>query len=426
MTRGVGAGVPEDVKASLQKALDNIDKIQRLVNEFEPELKALGEKTDDLADRVEAIEKSLADLGVEVGPRATTLHANVLVRHGLLSNIDSTTKPDADPDELETDYDDFGIGSFQVIVDHQAKDYSARLSYWEDTNANPFHGRAANKHGIDEAWISTTGLGGKWTVGNQYPGGYNATLMGGAVDPMGLLAYTPTAELGIQYETDLGGLDLVGFLGSTGGDDKYDGLGVVRASIDLGHDLTLGGTYLATGSEEQQGWSADLGLKVLNRKVMAEYCELTQAANGTSVDDDNTAWIVSVPALVESGSLSIGASYGEVEVNFAPTALSVINNPYLLDPAEDPFDRPLFLNPANVAEGWEVTAKLSLGNTPIQVRYYDGDDINGNDAKAVTTIGLAQKLSKVATLELLYGMQEDGAGQNADLSLARAQVKLGF
>jgi hypothetical protein len=406
--------------------MDNIESIQKLVKEFEPELKALGERTDDLDSRIAAIEQALQDTGMDIGKKKTTLHANVTARHGLLSNIDATTKLDADADELEFEYDDFGIGSFQLIVEHQEEDLQARVTYWEDTNGNPFHGRLVNAHGIDEAWIKTSGWGGKWTIGNQYAGGHNAALMGGAVDANGLLYYTPTAGLGIQYETELGGLDLLGFVGSNGPANKTDGQAVVRAGLDLGGNIDLSATYMATGMMEQKGWSADVGLKLLSREVKASYAELTENAAGASLNNNNSVWIVNVPNLIDSGALSVGASYGEVEAAYAANGTSVLTTPYLLNAAENAFDRPVFLNPANVAKGWEVKAQVKLLSVPLKVRYYDGDNLAGNSANSVTTVSLTKKLSKVADLELLYGIQENGAGANTDLSLARAQVSLGF
>jgi hypothetical protein len=406
--------------------MDNIESIQRLVKEFEPELKALGERTDDLDSRVAAIEDALQAGGLDIGKKKTTLHANVTARHGLLSNIDATTKLDFDPGKLEFDYDDFGIGSFQLIVDHQEEDLQARVSYWEDTNGNPFHGRLANAHGIDEAWIKTSGMGGQWTVGNQYAGGYSTSLMGGAVDANGLLYYTPTAGLGIQYETELGGLDLLGFVGSNGPGNKADGQAVVRAGLNLGKNIPVSVTYMATGMMEQKGWGADVGLKLLSREIIASYAELTENAVGASLNNNNSVWMVNVPKLIDSGALSIGVSYGEVEAAYAANGTSVLTTPYLLDAAENAFDRPVFLDPANVAKGWEVNAQVKLLNTPLTVRYYDGDNLAGNSANSVTTISLTKELSKVAKLELLYGVQSDGVAPGLDLSLARAQVSLGF
>jgi len=430
---GTGGKAPTtdaEMRAAVTKAMDNIESIQKLVKEFEPELKALGERTDDLDSRIKAIEEVLQEGGMDIGKKKTTLHASITARHGLLSNLDATADADADADELELDYDDFGVGSFKLIVDHQDQDLQARVSYWEDTNNNPFHGRGANLQGIDEAWIKTSGWGGKWTIGNQYAGGHNAALMGGAVDAHGLLYYAPAAGLGIQYETELGGLDLLGFIGSNGpaaaAQPKTDGQAVVRAGLDLGGNIDLSATYLATGMMEQKGWSADVGLKLLSRQVNVSYAQLTETAAGASLDDDNTVWMVGVPKLIDSGALSIGASYGEVEAAYAANGTSVLTTPYLLNPLENAFDRPVFLDPANVAKGWEVNAQVKLLSVPLKIRYYDGDNLAGNDANSVTTVSLTKKLSPVANLELLYGVQEDGAGVGTDLSVARAQVSLGF
>jgi hypothetical protein len=430
------AGIPgvADLKEANQKLTDNVEGIQRLVDEFEPELKALGERVDDIDDRLARLEEICGEDG------GTRIHGDVLYRTGLLSNIGETADEGNAPDELDTDADDFGAGSFRLIAEHHTDDLDARVTYWEDTNDNYYHGRKANRHGIDEAWISTSGWGGKWTVGNQYPGGYDTTLRGGAVDATGLLYYSPVAELGLQFETNLGSIDLLGFIGNnTGGaysDPSLnpDGRAVIRAGLDLGGSIDLGATYLATGVQDQKGWSVDAQIDILNRTVNAEYAEVTESLTGADVSDDNTAWVVSVPDIVKSGSLSIGAGYGELKDHFFPA--QTVLSPYLLIPELDPFDRPLFLAPWNVAKGWEVNAQISLGSVPIKVRYYDGDNLAGDEANAVTTVGLTKKISKAADLELMYGVMENGAMSSSyprqqtsdlgDLSVASAQIKVGF
>jgi hypothetical protein len=284
--------------------MDNLDKIQRLADEFGPELEALGERTDDLDDRVDAIEKWLEEnAGFEPTTKKTKLSAEVSVIHGLQSDIDAVSHDDypsertshgsdADPEELDLGDDDFGVGSFKLIVDHQDKDLTARVTYWEDTNNNPFHGRMGNHHGIDEAWISTEGAGGTWTVGNQYPGGYKSALKGGAVGPTGLLYYSPVAELGIQYQTDLSGIDLLGYVGNEGSSNKADGRAVVRGSIDLSSNLCVGVTYLGTGVRDEDGWGVDAEFDVMGRKIQAELAELTNNGSGNDPGDENQAWLV--------------------------------------------------------------------------------------------------------------------------------------
>jgi hypothetical protein len=418
----------------------------RLVEEFGPELQEMGERLDDITERVEILENR---------EDRTRFHGNLTYRGALVSNAGAG--PDTDPEDLDWSEDLIGVTSARLRIDHQIDDESsARLTYWEIQNTDPVeavtaHGRSAPnglEAGIDEAWVSTEGWGGEWTVGKFYVGDHVAlereadeeddavarwNLLQDADRERGrlgsgLLFYNQVAEAGIQFKTELGGLDVtaVGQHGPVGNDAE----GAFRAGLDVGN-LNLGANYLHTGADAEKGFSVDASFELFgNRKIMAEWAQQLEFGNEDEPDGDDTAIVVGVDDILSTGTFQIGAKWGKVEENYV-VGPSILNRPFLLDPLEDPFDRPLFLDSANVAEGFEVTAGITLANTPIRVRFYDGDDINGDDASAVTMISLTRPLSRVANLELMYGLQSDvdldGDGAaNEDLSVARAQVSLGF
>jgi hypothetical protein len=420
----------------------------RLVEEFGPELQEMGERLDDVTGRVEVL---------EARRDRTQFHGDILHRSALISN--SGGGPGTDPEDLDWSEDIVGVTSARLRIDHSINENSsARLTYWEIENTNraaeaiTAHGRentvdTALQGGIDEAWISTEGWGGEWTVGKFYVGDHVALereaddeddplarwqLLQDADDERGrlgsgLLFYNRVALAGIQFKTELGGLDVtgVGQHGAVG-----DAMGVFRAGLDVGN-LDLGANYLHTGHGGEKGFSVDASFELFgNREVFAEWAQMLEDVNENEPDNDDTVLVVGVDDILSTGTFQIGAKWGKLEENY-DIQTSIINRPFLLDPLEDAFDRPLFLDPANVAEGFEVEAGITLANTPIRVRFYDGDDINGDDASAVTTISLTRPLSKVANLELMYGLQSDtdldGDGvENEDLSVARAQVSLGF
>jgi len=406
------AKIPE---AQLKQILE---RVQRLIDEFRPELEALGRRVDALEKRLKALEQAVAARTVEGAP--ITLGAQFVYRVGLQSSLM------APPDEIDYPEDLYQVHSTRVRVAATLdEDTQAAVSYWEDNNDNPFHGRARNAHGIDEAWLSTRGWGGRWVIGRQYvrkatAHGYGEEVVGGFVG-QGLVFYTPTAVPGVSYETQLGSLDLTLF--STMSVLQSDGEFIGRVGFNIGR-LQVGGNILYTGVVDEKAWSADVVLPVLGRTIVAEYAQQIENRAGQDLADD-TAFVVGIPDLVDARSLQIGVKYGEVKRNYQ-IVRSILTNPYYLRLAELPFDRPLFLDPANVAKGWEVTVGLNIARTPISVRWYDGDTVAGANANSVLTVALRRAISRRANVDLLYGLQENGAGAGLDLQVLRAQLAVGF
>jgi len=413
---------------ALEKVADRVEEIGRLVDEFRPELEAMGTRLDEVEDTLDELAEIVERWTGEAprGMRRPVLSGVLTYRGGLQSNLGK------DLDTLDFPEDVYGATTAKLIVDYQIdEDSNARLTYWEDSNNNPHHGRGANAHGIDEVFVKTKGWGGTWTVGKFYAGAENGAYSADYTGVgSGLLYYNPTATMGLQWEGNLGGLKLTGVAqqGNAAlptGTDGRDGRGVIRAGINLGKRIDLNAAYLHTGVGNEKGWSVDGTLNILKRTVKAEFATQTENAAGADVNDDNTAFVVGCDDILDIGTIALGAKYGKLEANYAP-GTSIVTNPYLLRPEEDAFDRPLFLDAGNVADGYEINVGLKIARTPIAIRYYDGDTVAGGNANGVTTITLTRPISKIANLKLMYGLVADGVAPGTDLSLARAQVDLKF
>lgn len=67
-------------------------------------------------------------------------------------------------------------------------------------------------------------------------------------------------------------------------------------------------------------------------------------------------------------------------------------------------DRPLFLDPYNVAQGWEGMLNYDLTKTwSLQGRVYAGNTVTGADADTVWTASLKKVISDNVTACLTYG-----------------------
>jgi len=185
-------------------------------------------------------------------------------------------------------------------------------------------------------------------------------------------------------------------------------------------DWCLGASYLQSGFNREEGWSAGLTGKVYGLDFYGEYAQLLKWPNGDDwndlVDDDvpgvfeaaldesDTAWMAglrwSAPSVVVTGE------YGQIDAGYAFSVPGFMGNvggawsvvPILDDTMQftlplsalhpnaevDPHyinwvDRPMFLDPTNIARGWHVNVTFPnlLGErSPVSVSYMDGDAYN--------------------------------------------------
>jgi hypothetical protein len=287
------------------------------------------------------------------------------------------------------------------------------------------------------------------------PQGWNLTGIGGLFD---------------REAFDGQGADVFGSIGQ-------DGYHAWRMGIPIGSANTVGVNWLGSGFAGESGWSADLAGKILGFNYSVEYAKMDKNAAGLDIPDDDNAYVGSVD-LVDTSSVKLNAKYGRVEPFYALSADSsgVLGGgwsrlPMLvgltgIDPAIwnlpfsalhpyssvaadyiDWIDRPLFLDPSNVAKGWEVMVKLPnlLGpNSPLTLRYYDGKAYNPDwftglstdkwrDADPVWTVALTRNIAENVDWTLLYGrrevkhvLQPDPTYSQDDLQVLRTEIAIRY
>jgi len=348
---------------------------------------------------------------------------------------------------------------------------------------------------VDEAWMKYNGdfiRPFSLTAGKLYWGFGRGLLVNNSQFPTKSarvdLALTGEPGDGITYTAVLGALDREAFGGFTGSWPKFpepygdsDGMSgqdnylVQNVAIPFGRNWKVSGTYLNTGFQNERGWSADMTGKLFGLDLWGEFAKLLTMPDGTShtaaevkinKNQNNQAFVAG--AGWKGNGFNLAGQYGEVGPLYAfadmgsgwdPVGLGAIisdggiplTNGYLnlplslLHPVEEfnPhfinwLDRPLFLDPTNVAKGWEVAGGFNnlLGSkTPISFRYYDGkaykEEYLGwlfndggasgiskpgkwRDADPVWSVTIGHHFSDAFTANLTYGQREVDAVMSAD------------
>jgi hypothetical protein len=196
----------------------------------------------------------------------------------------------------------------------------------------------------------------------------------------------------------------------TEGQDSYSA--ATLAIPVAGWNVT--GAYVHSGIGAQRAWSVGLDGKVLNHKVMGEFARAEKDFDGANIDDNQDAWVAGVD-LINTTALTLTGKYGQLDSSFVEGAFLSALTPYAaISPHDiDWVDRPLFLDPSNIARGWEANLQyrgLMKGTMPINVRYYDGDRLVGpgeyDSGDAVWTVSVSKEIAQDATATLLYGRRE--------------------
>ena len=249
----------------------------------------------------------------------------------------------------------------------------------------------------------------------------------------------------------------------TNGQDNYN---LYYADVNVGKSWDLGLSWLQSGFNKEQGWSADVTGKALGLGWYGEFAQLRkwptglkfldanddgiQEAGEVSIEDaGRNAWVGG--AKWDSSWISLTGEYGSIDPGYAfspqgmgwsavPTWASgsdllTSNLPLsALHPLAEVsahdinwIDRPLFLDPTNIAKGWHVVAsfpKLLGKESGLSVSYADGKAYNPEflswtligplapkpgkwvDADKIWTVQLSHQLSSNVTARLLYGRRD--------------------
>jgi hypothetical protein len=236
-----------------------------------------------------------------------------------------------------------------------------------------------------------------------------------------------------------------------------DNINLLYVDIGLFKDWRLGGNWLSSGFNKEKGWSASLTGPFFGLGVYGEYAKLTDWPTGEDsvlatgpgilkLDESDTAWLAGVKWA--NHWVGLQGEYGRVDAGYAfaltgggwdtimdggffNLPLSALHPRAEIDPHDiNWIDRPLFLDPTNIAKGWHVQATFPtlLGaRMPLTVSYATGDAYNPafldwlaeggpnsgfakpaewRDADPVWWVKLSRQMSDAVTASLLYGRRE--------------------
>ncbi len=253
----------------------------------------------------------------------------------------------------------------------------------------------------------------------------------------------------------------------TSGQDNYN---IYTLGWAISDNWDLGGTWLESGFNQEQGWSVDLSGKVWGLDFYGEYAQLmdwptgqdfndlngdgVEDADEVPLDDSDTAWLAGLKWTGKS--VCVTGEYGEVDAGYAfaftgggwsalnplfgamgmytdffNLPLSRLHPNAEVDPHDINWvDRPLFLDPTNIARGWHVNVtfpNLLGAGTPLSVSYMDGDAYDPlflgwlaaggsnsgvaepdkwRDADPVWVVKLSRQFNESVSANILYGRRE--------------------
>jgi len=244
----------------------------------------------------------------------------------------------------------------------------------------------------------------------------------------------------------------------TSGQDNYH---LYYLDWAIGGDWALGANWLDSGLNQEQGWSASLDGELYGLDFYGEYAQLKDWPNGEDVSqtglelsESDNAWMAGLrwsnPAVCVTGEYGVvdagyafaltGGGWSAIHpligsmgmyTDYFNLPLSALHPNASVDPHDiNWIDRPLFLDPTNIAKGWHVNVtfpKLLGPNTPVSVSYMNGDAYEPRhlywlsqggpasgipepdewrDADSIWTVKVSRQLSESVSANILYGRRE--------------------
>lgn len=424
------------------EALNRLATLERLVNEFRPELEAMGKNVNEMNKRLTDLEARFKALAAQVATNtddiANLKKLRVYGEATMITGLDGTPSKSGARDGSLGMATGEGLSTFhgKLGVDYQVTDTTlTRLTIVADSDNNPYHGSGVKRAGgmggiaIDELWVKTPGLGGKWIFGRQYGGQSwdvaahtRADLGKGPQYGLGLGTgyYTPMALNGIraQYEPFGKRLGITALVQAEDaattakvGAGKWGGVAsniyaVGRADLalpwlknkagDAGVKLGL----MAVGTLGNNGPSAAPAIKTMNDGTSTKEwsatadlyinvlkglnVEYTQQFRGTDGNASNpiadkrikSTLVYAKVGLLNTPTFKLSLAGANIGDDFT-TTYSVINNAYTPTgggAALALLERPIvFTSRASAAggpsQGYEVDLTWKLGTRPLDLRY---------------------------------------------------------
>jgi hypothetical protein len=412
--------------------------VNKLCGEFANELKDLRGDVDGLQDDVSDLSDRVAYLEEQnKGPKV----------FGWLDYRIGQTGRSVD---LDNEYDNMTamVGVQGKITNDVSGRIALKVRDWSDTSAL-VDGNSGEALWLDEATISANSkfiLPATWTLGRQFQS-YG----------MGLLVDNERkAQQGIRIQVkDIfsSNLDLDVFGGG------------VDNTIDIAHDSTasgnfpnidpsvgghypttdgyasgrlaytrpswsLAGNYLATGMNDERGYSVDLAATIWDRDIRVEWANLDTDAWG-----NKDSHLIGNDALMGSADLwrssnwRLTGFYSHCDSGYT-TGYSNLNPYYeALRPTpgiawEKWLRNPLVLNNKRVLG---AHLDFNVGSLPFNVAYFDVKANSGpNPFDTLWAIGTSKQLADGVTANLTYGQQLATAPKTPDQQLLQASVSVGF
>ncbi|OPZ86914.1 MAG: hypothetical protein BWY76_00727 [bacterium ADurb.Bin429] len=213
-----------------------------------------------------------------------------------------------------------------------------------------------------------------------------------------------------------------------------DNVAYAYAGFDV-FNVNVIATYMQSGFAAQRGWSIAGDGTIFGIHAFGEYATLSRTAAGADPGSPfDSGWVVGADLLNNWKGFSLTARYGEIEPGFTPVLSALY--PYAAVNAYDInwIDRPLFLDPNNVTQGWELDMKLALSQSwLLSARVYDGDfeavGAAAVDADMVWVVSAKKQISNGVAASLLYSQREvTNRATNAsltgdDLTVLRAALE---
>jgi hypothetical protein len=395
--------------------------VRDLIREFEPELKRLGARVDELEARVKALEERTGVAGVPL---------NISLSY--VQDIDST-RDGARPTNLQL-ADRLGYHRVDISTERQIdenwKGY-AWLTWVHGTDVVRFP-RDTNALEVNELYLQGRArlflLGDTAiTAGRQrvkFGQGFLLDTDFGAVDGVRL----DTRRLGLDWTFVFADVPDGGFSGynnspaiALAGAPRVppnDGLFGLRVSPSfLGRErLKLGFNWLATGAGEYRGFGADLTLRLFAGNILpeirAEWVRSLRDMNGARARGN----LLFVDAdIFKTNRIALAASWTDTTAGFGDHAVTIYN-PFALTAAEALFRRPVAFGAIDSAGNalddkvFDVRLDIKLfGENPISVRWFRGDVAGvGRFGNTITVGYRGFKLGDKIALDFLLGNKSAG------------------
>jgi Collagen triple helix repeat (20 copies)/S-layer homology domain len=432
----------------------------KLLNEFKDELAQIKDKLGELGTRVDDLDKRVAAL--EEAMKRPKVTGWIDYRIGTAGELFDETFDDSEFDALTAK-----IGVQGRITDEltgkisvKAIDDTTRVNSAASIN-NVFGprdllglpvesiGLADDPIWLDEAWVqySTkwwTPI--QWTVGRQY----FSYGMGLLVDNQRLSIQGVHGTMDNLWGTDLGFDVIYG-----GGDydrglslgDPADSYVAGRASYSHGH-WGVAGNYLGTGILDEEGWSGNAWLRILDRDINFEFAQLLQWSDDvrpdTTVPEGRPQAMAGTVELIDNPGFKLVGSYSRADsdYNIFYTAL----NPYWerlqwnLPGNAIPWER--WTRCMNIYPGAQAVGAdmdFRLGSVPFHIRYVNLDQTDESDSSTLTHSApvdvedFANLLQVSATKKIVDGLnvgitwaREFAGGGENDIDLLQASAIVEF